>query len=95
MLKFGLMVFIALLRMSMSVLEKFMQHAKRVTFTSTMESPYEHAPNELDLFHENARNYRTLIQIANENNIAIEPPLLLRTPHRFQPLRASLFRVPI
>lgn len=67
------------------VLEKIMQHAKRVTFTSTMESPYEHAPNELDLFHENARNYRTLVQIANENNIAIEPPLLLRTPYRFQP----------
>lgn len=66
------------------VLEALMRQAEHVTFTCTMESPYEHDPSELDLFHENARNYRTLMQIASENNIAVEEPILLRTPHRFR-----------
>lgn len=65
------------------VLEQLMKRARRVTFTSTMENVYENAPNELDLFHENARNYRVLTQIARENNVPIEKPIVLRTPHRF------------
>ncbi len=66
------------------VLEALMRHAARVTFTFTMEQPYEHEPNELDLFHENARNFRTIYQIALENALTIERPILLSTPHRFQ-----------
>lgn len=65
------------------VLEQLMKHARRVTFTSTMDNVYENDPNELDLFHENARNYRVLIQIASENGIPIEEPIVLKTPHRF------------
>ncbi len=65
------------------VLEMLMRHAERVTFTCTMEAPAEQPPGELDLFHENARNYRALVQMAKENGIAIEPPQILRTPHRF------------
>lgn len=65
------------------VLEQLMKHAQRVTFTCTMESVYEKAPDELDLFHENARNYRILMQIAHENEIHIEEPIMLRTPRRF------------
>lgn len=65
------------------VLEQLMKRARRVTFTSTMENVYDSAPNELDLFHENARNYRVLTQIASENNVPIEDPIVLRTPHRF------------
>lgn len=66
------------------VLEALMRYAERVTFTSTLNSPSKEIPNELDLFHENARNYRTLVQIATENNLKIEKPIVLHTPHRFQ-----------
>lgn len=66
------------------VLEQLMKHARRVTFTCTMENVYAEAPNELDLFHENARNYRVLTQIASENGVPVEEPIVLRTPHRFR-----------
>ncbi|NBD22870.1 helicase-exonuclease AddAB subunit AddB [Paenibacillus glycinis] len=71
----------------LQALEALMKHAKNMTVTLCLDKHYGNGemPHELDLFRPTAETFLKLRDLAANNGMDIEEPLLLGgTPHRFQ-----------
>ena len=70
----------------LEALEALMKHAKNMTVTLCLDKHYGNGemPHELDLFRPTAETFLKLRDLAANNGLAIEEPLLLGgTPYRF------------
>ncbi|QHW34942.1 helicase-exonuclease AddAB subunit AddB [Paenibacillus rhizovicinus] len=71
----------------LEALEALMQHAKNMTVTLCLDKQYGNGemPHELDLFRPTAETFMKLRDLAVNNALEIEEPLLLEgTPYRFK-----------
>ncbi|ASK60838.1 helicase-exonuclease AddAB subunit AddB [Virgibacillus phasianinus] len=63
----------------LQVLEALMKKCGNVTITLTADSAWGRDLTELDLFYQTTETYQVVTALANENNIAVEEPIVLDT----------------
>lgn len=71
----------------LDALEALMKHAKQMTIALCLDKRYENGelPHELDLFRPTAETYGKLRELAINNGVEIESPIVLDgTPYRFR-----------
>src|SRR5699024_7296827 len=61
------------------IIEILMKRSKRVTIALTTDKMGEENLSELDLFYQTTETYETLQTIAQENQIAIEEPVVMQS----------------
>lgn len=59
------------------IVEALMKKCKRVTVSLTLDHSNIHLESELDLFYQTTETYHTLRELARNNGIAIEEPIIL------------------
>ncbi|MGN7296838.1 helicase-exonuclease AddAB subunit AddB [Ferdinandcohnia sp. SAFN-114] len=78
----------------LEVLGQLMKVSKKVSIALTIDKAYEVPPHDLSLFRMTGKTYQSIIQLAQENSIKVEEPILLTSQYRYssEPSLAHLER---
>ena len=67
------------------VIQSLMKKGTDLTFTLTMDAEMNPSfIHELDLFHEPAKTYQTLVELANEESVEVKQPLIFSSQKRYR-----------